>query len=161
MYPKLTVKLYGGLIAAILITHTQAALIVYAASAEQEGSQRVRQISFGHGRRAAVLKATLRPYSKHIYRFRARVGQEMAIQLFFQKERAGREGDLVFWVQSRGWYRPGSSTALLEGIDKSGVTNWTGKLPGTGEYEVYVSNPPISDHAVRHSLAYKLEITIK
>jgi hypothetical protein len=60
-----------------------------------------------------------------------------------------------------GCYVQGRSTALLEGIDKGGVTDWSGELPITGEYEIYVSNPPISDHVVKRALPYKLEVKIK
>jgi hypothetical protein len=161
VYTNLTEKLCGGVIAASVILFTQAPLIVRAAPSGHEGSQHVRQIRFSHGGTATVLTGVLRPYNRHTYRFRARVGQEMSIQLRLRKEGAGSKKDLVFWVQSRGWYPPSSNTALLEGIDKGGVTNWSGILPGTGEYEIYVSNPPITDHAVRHSLPYKLEITIR
>jgi hypothetical protein len=156
-------KPYGSLIAASLITFMLLPpCIVGAAKARLGGSKdHVRQISFSRGGHTATLKGMLRPYSKHIYRFRARGGQEMSIELRFQKEGVGRDGDLVFWVQCRGWYPPGSRTAVLERIDKGGVANWSGILPGTGEYEIYVSNPPIGDHAIRRSLPYKLQMAIK
>jgi hypothetical protein len=77
------------------------------------------------------------------------------------KEEFRPNPDLVFWVQAKGWFPPSKTTALLDGIDKGGVTDWSGRLPGTGEYEIYVSNPPISDHPLTSSKRYALEITIK
>jgi hypothetical protein len=68
--------------------------------------------------------------------------------------------DVVFWVQSKK-YVQGRNTALLEGIDKGGVADWSGELPITGEYEIYVSNPPVSDHPVKRALSYKLEVEIR
>ena len=67
----------------------------------------------------------------------------------------------MFWIQTSGWYPTGRSTSVLEGIDKGGATNWSGLLPETGEYEIYVSNPPISDHPIGRSLPYKLTITTR
>jgi hypothetical protein len=148
----------AGLIALALVPSRSANV---AAAHLRESQDHVRKISLSHGRTATVLKGALRPYTKHIYRFRARIGQEMTIQLRLRRDGEVSQKDLVFWVQSRGWYPPSSNTALLEGIDKGGVTNWSGILPGTGEYEIYVSNPPISDHAIRRSLPYTLEITIR
>lgn len=68
--------------------------------------------------------------------------------------------DVVFWVQSRK-YVQGRDTLLLEGVYRGGVTDWSGELPVTGEYEIYVSNPEINDHPVKHALAYKLAVEIK
>jgi hypothetical protein len=163
MRSKIVKKLYGGLIAANLISFTLLPPLIVDAESEQLGKRKeqVQQINLDDERQPIMLKGTLQPYSRHIYRFRGRVGQEMIIRLDIQKERSERDGEVVFWVQSNGWYPPGRSTALLEGNDKGGITDWSGKLPGTGEYEIYVSNPPISDRAVRRSLRYKLEITVK
>lgn len=126
----------------------------------EESKNHVRRISFPRKGNTATLKGTLQPYFNHIYRFRAPGGQKVTIELRQTKE-LGRDGDLVFWIQSRGWYPTGRSTHVLEGIDKSGATNWSGILPGTGEYEIYVSNPPISDHPIVRSLPYRLRITSK
>jgi hypothetical protein len=163
MFPRILVRSYSYMIAVIFIAISiLPGLIVPAEAAQQEESKsQDRHISINPGPDPTVLKGTLRPYSKHIYRFHARAGQEMTIRLLPQKQEAESKRDIVFWVQSRGWYPSGSRTALLEGIDKGGVTYWSGSLPGTGEYEIYISNPPISDHVIRNSLPYKLEITAK
>lgn len=68
--------------------------------------------------------------------------------------------DVVFWVQSRK-YSQGRDTLLLEGIFKGGVDDWSGELPVTGEYEIYVSNPPINDHLIKRALPYKLVVEIR
>jgi hypothetical protein len=69
-------------------------------------------------------------------------------------------GDIVFWIQTRK-YLKGRNTLILEGIDKGGVDDWSGKLPATGEYEIYVSNPPYNDHTVKHKIHYILQVSIK
>lgn len=117
----------------------------------------VFRITLGQGTRTLSMKKTLRPYAKHIYRFRGVAGREIAVQLSSPRE----EGDVVFWVQAKGWYPSGSTSALLAGIDKGGVMSWSGFLPETGDYEIYVSNPPVSNHVVRRSLPYRIEITVK
>lgn len=68
--------------------------------------------------------------------------------------------DVVFSVQSRK-YLKGRDTLLLEGVFKGGVAEWSGELPVTGEYEIYVSNPPINDHPVKHAMRYKLVVEIR
>lgn len=132
------------------------ALSIYAGSTPLRRSHdQVRRIILSH-KPVIVLKGILRPYSKHIYRFRARAGEKLSIDLHCYAKRAE---DLVFWVQTKkGWYPPGESTALLKGIDKGGVTSWSGTLLGTGEYEIYVSNPPIADHPVYRPFPYTLQI---
>lgn len=120
-----------------------------------------RQIRFEHGHTDITLNSVLRPDAIHVYKFRARAGQRMSVRLRLADKRAGRAGDVVFWVQSKE-YVGGRNTTILEGIDpKGGAVNWSGELPLTGEYEIYLSNPEVSDHIVKHPIAYALEVSIK
>jgi hypothetical protein len=161
MFEEVTMKGSGTLIVSVLITFMLLPSCTDTAKAATfELKDRGRQISLPHAGNSATLKATLRPNSKHLYWFRGRGGQDMNIKLQIQKDGLGRDGDVVFWVQGRNWYPRDRFNAILEGIDKGGVTNWSGILPGTGEYEIYVSNPPISDHPIRRSLQYELRIAI-
>lgn len=131
-----------------------ACLLVLVCSAWAQGISRIRRISFARGQTSTILRARLKPYTNHVYRLSARKGQHMAVRL------QAPVNDVVFWVQSRK-YSPGRDTLLLEGIYKGGVADWSGELPVTGEYEIYVSNPPVSDHPVKRALPYKLAVEIR
>ena len=149
-----------GVIPRSIVTGIILPLIV-ASSFGQSGSRNiVRQIKFEPEHTSAVLRALLRPYTSHIYRFHGREGQRIHVNLHVVTKKAEEQDDIVFWAQSRD-YIPGRNTLLLEGIDKGGVTKWSGELPVSGEYEIYISNPKISDHAVTRSLRYTLEVTIQ
>ena len=67
---------------------------------------------------------------------------------------------MVFWIQSRK-YVANRDTLLLEGVDRRGETDWSGILPVSGEYEIWVGNPEISDHPVKRPVHYKLEVKIE
>ena len=114
----------------------------------------IRRISFARGQTSTILTARVKPYTNHVYRLYARSGQHMAVRL------QAPVNDVVFWVQSRK-YSQGRDTLLLEGIFKGGVDDWSGELPVTGEYEIYVSNPPINDHLIKRALPYKLVVEIR
>ncbi len=116
-------------------------------------SSQTRRIAFAPGQTSIVLRGRLKPYRHHLYRFHARAGQRLTLRLHSPRS------DVVCWVEGTTYVRP--DTKVLEGIDKGGVTDWSGELPATEAYEIYVSNPPISDHRVRRILPYTLEITIK
>ena len=75
------------------------------------------------------------------YRLRARKGQQMIVHLTSAKKNA------VFGI-----YAPG--TELIEGAQN--MTDWTGTLPKTGDYEIIVfPEDEITD------TAFTLEITIR
>lgn len=129
--------------------------------AQKNAHDNIRRLIFERGRTDAVLRGVLRPYTNHIYRFRARAGQKMSVRLHLAEKRAEEAGDVAFWVQSRDHLLK-NSTAILEGIDpKGGETSWSGELPMTGEYEIYLANPEISDHVIKRALHYTLEVEIK
>jgi hypothetical protein len=71
------------------------------------------------------------------------------------------EAEIGFAVQSL-HYPPGSNTRILDGIEpRAGNRDWAGELPVTGEYEIVVHNPPVSDKLDSRPIRYKLEVTIQ
>jgi hypothetical protein len=120
----------------------------------QPSQSDVRRIRFERNHSSTILRGNLRPYTNHIYRFHARQGQRMTVRV------QSPANDIVFWVQSRR-YVHGSSSLILGGIHRNGETDWSGELPLSGEYEIYVSNPPMSDHAVSRALYYEVELRIE
>ncbi len=114
---------------------------------------RIQRINFAPGQSTAVLRGRLRPYTNHIYRLRARSGQRLVLHL------RSPANDVVFWVQSTK-YVQGRDTLILDGIDRRGATDWSGELPLTDDYEIYVSNPPVNTHRIKRALPYSLEVSI-
>ncbi len=109
---------------------------------------RTIRVKFPPGRTTAVLKGktTGGPSESGgmdpvAYRLRARRGQQMSLHLVSAKKNA------VFGV-----YLPGMD--LLEGAQ--GVTDWSGPLPKTGDYEIIVYP---DDEAT--DTTFTLEITIR
>ena len=115
---------------------------------------RVQRVTLPKGQSAATLEGRLKPYTRHLYRIRGNAGQQLSVQL------ESADGDVVLWVQSTRTV-PGSDSFVLPGITKEGVTEWSGKLPSTQDYEIYLSNPRISDHPVTRVLPYTLRLTLK
>ncbi len=95
-----------------------------------------RQIRFSRGSISSVVSGRIARGTSHIYRVRARAGQEMAVVL---KTR----GETSFTVS--GW-----SAGILEGAD--GVRQTVVELPETGEYVIQIGTDETAN--------YTLEITI-
>jgi hypothetical protein len=129
-------------------------LLAELSSAFAQKATNAHRIRFTHGQTKAVVRGELKPYTRHIYRLSARQRQRMTVRLQTPQD------DIVFWIQSRKSI-PQRNKYILEGIDKGGATDWTGELPLTGEYEIHVSNPPISDHEIKRTISYKLEVEIR
>lgn len=115
---------------------------------------KIQRVTFRKGQTDAAVRGRLKPYTRHLYRLRANAGQRLSVQL------ESADGDVVLWVQSTRRV-PNSDSFILPGITKEGVTEWSGELPSTQDYEIYVSNPRISDHPVTHVLPYTLRLTLK
>ena len=118
----------------------------------------IKKVRFQRGQNIALLQGTLHPQTHHVYRMVAHAGQHMRARLL------GRSSfyeapDMVFWIQSRK-YVANRDTLLLEGVDRRGETAWSGTLPVSGEYEIWVGNPEISDHPVKRPVHYKLQVEI-
>ena len=95
-----------------------------------------RQVRFARGSSSTVINGRIARGTSHIYRVRARAGQEMAVVL--------NTGDNTSFTIS-GW-----SSGILEGAD--GVRQTVVELPETGEYVIQIGTDVTDD--------YSLEITI-
>jgi hypothetical protein len=119
---------------------TACALILTALLTMQTlGQDRVtidRQVRFSRGASSTVISGRIGRGTSHIYRVRARAGQEMAVVL--------NTGDDTSFTIS-GW-----SSGILEGAD--GVRQTIVELPETGEYVIQIGTDVTAD--------YTLEITI-
>jgi hypothetical protein len=95
-----------------------------------------RQIRFSRGSSSTVINGRIARGTSHIYRVRARAGQEMAVVL--------NTGDDTSFTIS-GW-----NAGILEGAD--GVRQTVVELPETGEYVIQIGTDATAD--------YSLEVTI-
>jgi hypothetical protein len=95
-----------------------------------------RQIRFSRGSISSAIRGRIVRGTSHIYRVRARAGQEMAVVL--------KTGDDTSFTIS-GW-----SSGILEGAD--GVRQTVVELPETGEYVIQIGTDETAN--------YTLEVTI-
>jgi hypothetical protein len=95
-----------------------------------------RQIRFSRGASSATVPGRIARGTSHIYRVRARAGQEMAVVL--------NTGDDTSFTIS-GW-----NSGTLEGAD--GVRQTVVELPETGEYVIQIGTDVTA--------SYTLEVTI-
>lgn len=95
-----------------------------------------RQIRFSRGSISTVVSGRITRGTSHIYRVRARAGQEMAVVL--------NTGDNTSFTIS-GW-----NSGILEGAD--GVRQTVVELPETGEYVIQIGTD--------ETTGYSLEVTI-
>lgn len=95
-----------------------------------------RQIRFARGSISSVVEGRIARGTSHIYRVRARAGQEMAVVL--------TTGDDTSFTIS-GW-----NSGILEGAD--GVRQTVVELPETGEYVIQIGTDVTAN--------YTLEVTI-
>jgi hypothetical protein len=95
-----------------------------------------RQVRFSRGSISSVVSGRIARGTSHIYRVRARAGQEMAVVL--------NTGENTSFTIS-GW-----SSGILEGAD--GVRRTVVELPETGEYVIQIGTDETAN--------YSLEITI-
>ncbi len=95
-----------------------------------------RQIRFSRGSISTIVSGRVRRGTSHIYRVRARAGQEMAVVL--------NTGDNTSFTIS-GW-----GAGILDGAD--GVRQTVVELPETGEYVIQIGTDETAN--------YSLEVTI-
>lgn len=116
-----------------------ALLLIAVSGVDVSGQDRValdRQIRFQRGSISATVRGRIARGTTHIYRVRARAGQEMAVYL-----RTGNRTSLTI----SGW-----ESGVLEGAD--GVRQTIVELPETGEYVIQIGTDA--------NAAYALEVTI-
>jgi hypothetical protein len=114
------------------------AVLSVGASAQHGGDFTPRRVSFAKGRTTAVLKGVVKGAKGYVYKLRARGGQTMSVHI------AGRAN---FTVNQE------SGDALA-----ADVKDWSGELPQTGEYSIFVSGVNGDDSVNR---PFTLEITIR
>lgn len=128
-------------------------VVVCSVPAQKSGQCKSRQVKFERGGSSVVLRGRLEPCDGRVYKLRARQGQKMSVVLL------PAENDVVFWVFGK---KPSERHALvLEGIHRNGVTDWTGELRFSGDYEIRLGRPPVSDSAEAETLPYQLEVRIE
>lgn len=109
----------------------------------QKGTVVTRRVQFARGRTTAAIKGAAAWGTTYRYFINARAGQTMSVHL------AGvPEAVIEFYPSEAG-------TEPLEGAD--GVKDWSGTLPETGRYAIFVSH---ARDGVK-SAPYTLEITIR
>jgi len=105
----------------------------------QRGTSVVRRVSFPRGRTTAILRGAVRRGVSHDYLLRARGGQGMTVHLT-------ASGDVSFSIMSPN----GNSLADF-------VSDWSGELPGSGDYRINVLPPTRNSNPAQ----YTLEVTIR
>jgi hypothetical protein len=114
-------------------------LLVGPAFAQRGRTQRVR---FPRGRTTAVLKGAVVRGTQDRYILGARAGQTMLVHI------TSREKNAVFTIL-------GPDATALEGTEEGAdATDWSGELPLSGDYSVWVS-------PTRGNATYTLEVTIR
>ena len=102
-------------------------------------TQRVR---FARGRTTAVLHGAVVRGTRDRYILGARVGQTMIVHI------SSREKNAVFTIL-------GPDATALEGTEEgTDATDWTGELPMSGDYSIWVG-------PTRGNATYTLEVTIR
>ena len=96
-----------------------------------------RAIRFGRGKISSTVSGRIARGTSHIYRVRAREGQQMAVVI-----KTGNRTSFTISARNAG---------ILEGAD--GVRQTLVELPETGEYEILIGTDATAN--------YTLEVTIK
>lgn len=109
----------------------------------QKGTVITRRVQFARGRTTAVIKDEATWGTTYRYFLNARAGQTMSVHV------TGVPDAVVEF------YPPEAGTEPLEGADS--VKDWSGKLPETGRYAIFISH---TRDGVK-SAPYTLEITIR
>ena len=105
-------------------------------------SGKTQRVRFARGRTTAILKGAVVRGTQDRYILGARAGQTMIVHA------TSREKNAVFTIL-------GPDGTALEGTDEGlDATDWTGELPLSGDYSIWVS-------PTRGNATYTLEVTIR
>ena len=105
-------------------------------------SGKTQRVRFARGRTTAILKGAVVRGTQDRYILGAREGQTMIVHL------TSREKNAVFTIL-------GPDATALQGTDEGlDATDWTGELPLSGDYSIWVS-------PTRGNATYTLEVTIR
>lgn len=120
----------------VIVTIFASAVMVFA----QKGI--TKRVQFARGSNSATLKGAVIRATKDRYILGAREGQTMTVSV------TALEDNAVFYIV-------GPNGSALEGADdESDITNWTGELPDSGNYSIYVS-------PTRGNATYTLKVSIR
>ena len=107
-----------------------------------EPSGKTQRVRFARGRTTAVLKGAVVRGTQDRYILGARAGQTMIVHI------TSREKNAVFVIL-------GPNATALDGAEEgTDATDWTGELPLSGDYSIWVS-------PTRGNATYTLEVTIR
>lgn len=131
----------GGLIACILLS-LSVNLLAQGGGSLGTPSGKTQRVRFARGRTTAILKGAVVRGTQDRYILGARGGQTMIVHV------TSREKNAVFTIL-------GPDATALEGTDEGlDATDWTGELPLSGDYSIWVS-------PTRGNASYTLEVTIR
>ena len=138
---RLTTIMKGGLLACILLS-LSLSLAAQGGGNLKEPSGKTQRVRFARGRTTAILKGAVVRGTEDRYILGARAGQTMIVHL------TSREKNAEFLIQD-------PNGTAVEGLDDGlADTDWTGELPVSGDYSIWVS-------PTRGNATYTLEITIR
>ncbi len=138
---RLKTIMKGGLIACILLS-LNVNLLAQGGGRLGTPSGKTQRVRFARGRTTAVLKGAVVRGTQDRYILGARVGQTMIVHV------TSREKNAVFTIL-------GPDATALEGTDEGlDATDWSGELPLSGDYSIWVS-------PTRGNATYTLEVTIR
>ena len=137
----LTTIMKTGLIACILLSLC-INLVAQGGGSLKEPAGKTQRVRFARGRTTAVLKGGVVRGTQDRYILGARAGQTMIVHV------SSREKNAVFTIL-------GPDATALQGTDAGlDATDWTGELPLSGDYSIWVS-------PTRGNATYTLEVTIR
>jgi hypothetical protein len=139
MPPTTTMKV--GLIACILLS-LSVNIVAQGGGTLSAPAGKTQRVRFARGRTTAVLKGAVVRATQDRYILGAREGQTMIVHI------TSREKNAVFTILDP------SGTALAGTDEGSDAMDWTGELPLSGDYSIWVS-------PTRGNATYTLEVTIR
>jgi hypothetical protein len=138
---RLTTIMKGGLIACILLS-LSVNLVAQGGGRLTAPSGKTQRVRFARGRTTATLKGAVVRGTQDRYILGARAGQTMIVHV------TSREKNAVFTILDP------SGTALEGTDDGLDAMDWSGELPLSGDYSIWVS-------PTRGNATYTLEVTIR
>lgn len=144
---RLTTIIKGGLIACILFSLSvdlvaQGGGTLKSPAPAPAPAGKTQRVRFARGRTTAVLKGAVVRGTEDRYILGARAGQTMIVHI------SSREKNAEFMIQD-------PNGTAVEGMDDGlADTDWTGELPVSGDYSIWVS-------PTRGNATYTLEVTIR
>lgn len=138
---RLTTIMKSGLIACILLS-LSVNLAAQGGGSLRAPAGKTQRVRFARGRTTAILKGAVVRGTQDRYILGARAGQTMIVHV------TSREKNAVFTIL-------GPDATALQGTDEGlDATDWTGELPLSGDYSIWVS-------PTRGNTTYTLEVTIR